>query len=45
MILGRTTREISLTQAGQILARRLPRWMDELVNPLNELQSWANNRR
>ncbi|HCN71292.1 MAG: LysR family transcriptional regulator [Pusillimonas sp.] len=43
-LIDRTTRDVKLTQAGQILAQRLPRWMDELENTLNELHSWANNR-
>lgn len=43
-LLDRTTREVKLTQAGQMLAQRLPRWIDELENTLNELHSWANNR-
>lgn len=43
-LLDRTTREVKLTQAGHMLAQRLPRWMDELENTLNELHSWASNR-
>ena len=43
-LLDRTTRDVQLTQAGHILAHRLPRWMDELENTLNELHSWASNR-
>ena len=43
-LLDRTTRDVQLTQAGHILAQRLPRWMDELENTLNELHSWASNR-
>ncbi|ROT46401.1 LysR family transcriptional regulator [Pusillimonas sp. NJUB218] len=43
-LFDRTTRDVQLTQAGQILAQRLPRWIDELENTLNELHSWAHNR-
>lgn len=43
-LIDRTTRDVQLTQAGHILAQRLPRWMDELENTLNELHSWASNR-
>ncbi len=41
----RSTREVVLTEAGQRLAQRLPRWIDELDNMLLELHHWANNRR
>ncbi|TFL14818.1 LysR family transcriptional regulator [Pusillimonas caeni] len=43
-LFDRTTREVRLTQAGVILAQRLPRWMDELDNTLNEIHSWASAR-
>src|SRR5690606_737606 len=43
-LFDRTTREVRLTQAGAILAQRLPRWMDELDNTLNEIHSWASAR-
>ncbi|ROT46391.1 LysR family transcriptional regulator [Pusillimonas sp. NJUB218] len=43
-LFDRTTRDVKLTPAGQILAQRLPRWIDDLENTLNELHSWANNR-
>ena len=43
-LFDRTTREVKLTQAGMILAQRLPRWMDELENTLNEVHSWASTR-
>jgi len=43
-LFDRTTREVKLTQAGVILAQRLPRWMDELDHTLNEIHSWASAR-
>ena len=43
-LFDRTTRDVQLTQAGQILAQRLPRWIDDLENTLNELHSWVHNR-
>lgn len=43
-LFDRTTREVKLTQAGTVLAQRLPRWMDELENTLNEIHSWAHSR-
>ena len=43
-LFDRTTRDVQLTQAGHILAQRLPRWIDDLENTLNELHSWAHNR-
>lgn len=43
-LFDRTTREVKLTQAGTILAQRLPRWMDELDNTLNEIHSWASTK-
>ncbi len=44
-LFDRTTREVVLTEAGQMLAQRLPRWMDELDNTLLELRHWARARR
>ncbi len=41
-LFDRTTREVRFTQAGAILAQRLPRWMDELDNTLNDIHSWAS---
>lgn len=43
-LFDRTTREVRLTQAGAILAQRLPRWIDELDNTLNEIHGWASAR-
>ncbi len=44
-LFDRTTREVVLTEAGELLAQRLPRWIDELDNTLLELHHWASNRR
>src|SRR5690606_19239004 len=44
-LFDRTTREVVLTEAGQMLAQRLPRWMDELDNTPLELRHWARARR
>lgn len=44
-LFDRTTREVVLTEAGQMLAQMLPRWLDELDNTLLELRHWASARR
>lgn len=44
-LFDRTTREVVPTEAGEMLAQRLPRWMDELDNTLVELRNWAGSRR
>ncbi|MGE4336389.1 MAG: LysR family transcriptional regulator [Pigmentiphaga sp.] len=44
-LFDRTTREVVLTEAGQMLAQMLPRWLDELDNTLLELRHWASSRR
>lgn len=44
-LFDRTTREVVLTEAGSMLAQRLPQWMDELDNMLIELRNWAGMRR
>ncbi len=44
-LFDRTTREVVLTEAGAMLAQRLPQWMDELDNMLMELRNWAGMRR
>lgn len=44
-LFDRTTREVLLTEAGAMLAQRLPQWMDELDNMLMELRHWAGTRR
>ena len=44
-LFDRTTREVILTEAGQMLAQRLPRWMDELDDTLLDLHHLARTRR
>ena len=44
-LFDRTTREVVLTEAGQMLAQMLPRWLDELDNTVLELRHWASARR
>lgn len=44
-LFDRSTREVVLTQGGEILAQRLPRQIDELENTLLEVHRWANTRR
>ncbi len=44
-LFDRTTREVVLTEAGAMLAQRLPQWVDELDNMLMELRNWAGMRR
>ena len=44
-LLDRTTREVALTEAGQSLAARLDRLLDELEQTLLDVQGMANARR
>src|SRR5690606_11410490 len=44
-LFDRSTREVVLTAAGETLAQRLPRQIDELENTLLEVHRWANTRR
>ncbi|MET0544400.1 MAG: LysR family transcriptional regulator [Variovorax sp.] len=44
-LLDRTTREVALTEAGQTLAARLDRLIDELEQTLLDVQGMANARR
>ena len=44
-LFDRSTREVRLSEAGEILRQRLPRWMDELDHILLELNDWAGSRR
>lgn len=44
-LLDRTTREVALTEAGQSLAARLDRLLDELEQTLLEVQGMASARR
>lgn len=44
-LFDRTTREVVLTEAGEMLAQRLPQWVDELDDILLELRHWAGMRR
>ncbi len=44
-LFDRSTREVRLSEAGEILSQRLPRWMDELDHILLDLSDWAGSRR
>lgn len=44
-LLNRTTREVTLTEAGHSLAARLPRVLEDLDNTLLEVQGMATHRR
>lgn len=44
-LLNRTTREVTLTDAGQRLAARLPRVLEELESTLQDVQEMATERR
>lgn len=44
-LLNRTTREVTLTAAGQRLAARLPRVLEELESTLQDVQDMATERR
>ena len=44
-LLNRTTREVTLTDAGQRLSARLPRVLEELENTLLDVRELATERR
>ena len=44
-LLNRTTREVTLTDAGQRLSARLPRVLEELENTLLDVREMATERR